>query len=562
MANPNTSSNQRIPRWTRWLIWVLVPVALGVFSIKLGGTFSWDDRMYHYYNGFAFVEDRIGHDIAPAARQTFHNPLPDVPFYLSYRHLYGPLAGFLLGLLHGLNFPLLFLAVWYVLRPMPAFRRRLALAFALAAIGILHRSFLVQIGGAAVDNVISLFVIGALVVLFRGLPAGRPDTTVTCFRVGVVGFLLGAAFGLKLTAAVYCVGAGLAIPFLPAPNWVDRLNRLAAMAAGGVVGFATTGGFWALKLWHLTGNPFFPYLNQVFGSSLVASHSFEYRNFLSKKTLLWEDPAVINEELWALRTLAVDDVRYPIVGLLLALALVVRFFDRRPRVDALVDRAAGLFLIVFFCVAFFAWLKVFAIHRYLLPSSLIAPIVAMALLDHATPKRRVRLGALAVITILVLATANLSKATRVAWSSNPYSIDLGGTAVPDDAIVVMIDLEPVAYMIPSFPQGVRFVRPGGNLFLQRWNHLHKIMTGVIHGSSGPIFTLHADRTFGEFNPDDVLTSIGLEQMDGACILVRDDGVLPDVWLCPAAVSQEATGDKPPELGLNQAHGTGAGLRSQ
>jgi len=558
---PTATPNERIPRWTLWLIWILMPAAVGVFSVYLGATFTWDARMYHYYNGFAFVEDRMGHDIAPAARQSFHNPLPDLPFYLAYRHLYGPPAGFLLGLLHGLNVPLLFLVVWYALGPTQAVRHRLALALAVAAIGVFHRSFLIQVGDAAVDNLISLFVLGAFVVLFRGLTADRTDSTVTAVRAGVVGFVLGAAFGIKLTAAIFCLGAGLAIPLLPARSWVDRASRLAALTGGGVVGFASTGGFWALKLWHLTENPFFPYLNQIFGSPLVAGHSFEYRDFLSKETLTWGSPAVINEELWALRTLAADDVRYPIIGLLLCLALVVRFFDRRPRPDAVIDRRAGLFLIVFFATAFVAWIKVFAIHRYLLPLGLISPVVALALLDHATPRRNVRLGALAVITILVLATADLSATRRVAWRPNPYTIDLDGVVIPDDALVVMIDLEPIAYMIPSFPRGVRFVRPGGNLFLQPWNRLHQIMSSVIRSNPGPIFTLHAERTFGKFNPDDVLNSVGLERLDEGCVCVRDRRAMPEIWLCPAVVLPTVTNQEQPEPGASPAPVVDAGGRT-
>ena len=68
MANPNTPSNQRIPGWTLWLIWLVVPILLGLLSVKLGATFVWDARNHHYYNGFAFLEDRVGHDLAPAVR--------------------------------------------------------------------------------------------------------------------------------------------------------------------------------------------------------------------------------------------------------------------------------------------------------------------------------------------------------------------------------------------------------------------------------------------------------------------------------------------------------------
>src|SRR2546425_5096832 len=43
---------------------------------------NWDLRNYHFYNAWAFVHGRLGWDLAPAQGGTFHNPLPDPPFYL------------------------------------------------------------------------------------------------------------------------------------------------------------------------------------------------------------------------------------------------------------------------------------------------------------------------------------------------------------------------------------------------------------------------------------------------------------------------------------------------
>jgi hypothetical protein len=40
-----------------------------------------DLRNYHYYNAYAFLTDRQALDVAPGQRQTFMNPLLDLPFY-------------------------------------------------------------------------------------------------------------------------------------------------------------------------------------------------------------------------------------------------------------------------------------------------------------------------------------------------------------------------------------------------------------------------------------------------------------------------------------------------
>lgn len=44
--------------------------------------FSWDFANYHYYNAFAFFNNRLNYDIVPSSINTFFNPLMDLPFYL------------------------------------------------------------------------------------------------------------------------------------------------------------------------------------------------------------------------------------------------------------------------------------------------------------------------------------------------------------------------------------------------------------------------------------------------------------------------------------------------
>ena len=42
----------------------LVPLALGVLSLWLGQDFNYDLRNYHLYNAYAFLNGRLGQDLA------------------------------------------------------------------------------------------------------------------------------------------------------------------------------------------------------------------------------------------------------------------------------------------------------------------------------------------------------------------------------------------------------------------------------------------------------------------------------------------------------------------
>ena len=41
----------------------------------------WDFANYHYYNAYAFLNNRLNYDIAPASVNTFFNPLIELPLY-------------------------------------------------------------------------------------------------------------------------------------------------------------------------------------------------------------------------------------------------------------------------------------------------------------------------------------------------------------------------------------------------------------------------------------------------------------------------------------------------
>ena len=94
------------PRALMHACWI-VPIIFGLYSLGQGADSNWDVRNYHLYNAFAFLDGKLSIDLAPAGMQSYFNPLLDVPFYLMAMHLPAMLVGFVMGVIHGLNFPLL-----------------------------------------------------------------------------------------------------------------------------------------------------------------------------------------------------------------------------------------------------------------------------------------------------------------------------------------------------------------------------------------------------------------------------------------------------------------------
>ena len=87
----------------------------GLLSLHMGKSMAWDLLHYHYYNGYAFLNDRLNFDILPAVFHTFLNPALDIAFYAAVETLPPRAVGFGLGMIYGANIILLFLCARRVL---------------------------------------------------------------------------------------------------------------------------------------------------------------------------------------------------------------------------------------------------------------------------------------------------------------------------------------------------------------------------------------------------------------------------------------------------------------
>ena len=75
----------------------LAPFAFGLLALALGQDANWDLRNYHFYNAYAFLNDRYAMDLLPSQTPYFYNPMLDVPFFLLATHASAKFAGFVLG---------------------------------------------------------------------------------------------------------------------------------------------------------------------------------------------------------------------------------------------------------------------------------------------------------------------------------------------------------------------------------------------------------------------------------------------------------------------------------
>lgn len=218
---------------------------------------SWDALNHHVYLGLIAESPRWHLDVAAASVQTYQYPYLYWPIYrLTLLPISGPQAGALWAAAQAiLVVPPVWVASLHLLPAQgsawqAAFERVAACALAGASIVVLA-----GVGTTANDVVAAMPLMWAVALMAAPVPSDR--------RAALAAGLWGVSTAFKWSN-------GLAIPLLLIWWWQSRPRRLSLrrgvlLAVGATVGFGTAYAPWGWQLWHLTGNPFYPFFASWFG---------------------------------------------------------------------------------------------------------------------------------------------------------------------------------------------------------------------------------------------------------------------------------------------------------
>lgn len=540
VVGSSATSSSFTSRLARLALWSMPPLGFGLLALWLGQDANWDLRNYHFYNAYAFLNGRLDFDIAPAQTPTYYNPLLHVPFYYLVTYLPPRAVGFVLGALQGLNLPFLYgIARPLVRVPKPCHAALIALLIAL--LGSLGAANISEVGTVFGDNIISLLVLGALWLIVAkhvelGERMGRA-VAIAC----AAGLLAGLAVGLKQPAAVYGLGLGLAILGLSLP-WPRRLMLLLAFGLGATVGFVPTGGYWLYVLWTHYGNPLFPYFNSVFHSPMASLADYRDMRFLPEGWREWLffplvfalDPAQTAEG-------GFRDLRIPLLYCLLLVLLLHTALTsgKTRRADAaahlsLIDIGAQRALLVFGLVSYLAWLKMFAIYRYLVTIEMLAPLgiwLILAYLFRDRHKTILTAGACGVLMLVFFMPLHWG---RVPWSDDYFGVVPPPVPDPSHTMILMAGHEPSSYLIPFFPPQIRFLR------IQSYftgpsatpNGTDLLMQRLVSAHHGPLYILY--RGIEQGVTDSALRAYGLSRRSDQCATLHphiEAGINDQMYFC-------------------------------
>lgn len=505
-----------------WLALLLLCLLLsGVASLLVGKDVNWDLRNYHLYNPYAFVNDRITKDIAPAQRQSYHNPLADLPFYGLFLTINDQPAAFtvLMGLPYGLALFLLLLISRELLHPDSPQLQRLFLIAAMVLIGGTGAATRGVIGSTMNEIPMSLFqLIATFLVLFTINGADRRSLTRSLGLFFLAGFMSGIPAGLKLSYAIFSMAIGIGILAL---SLVRRVSvwGVVISAAGMFVGFAVVSYHWMFSLWQAFGNPLLPYFNDVFQSAWAPAQSFSDHRFLPQ-TL---SQAAFYPFHWALGNSPIAgevlfrDWRMATLWLAAAflfLAQLASWLAARSgrRWSAMTTLGATvrandiacpsghrafqpgnlLFLAITFGGAYLLWLKGFGIYRYtVFLEFLSGPLIVAAAYRFTRPGAQ-RISILALLTVWLLATTEPQQWGRSALGDR--FVDVQTPTVEPYSLVFLVGNDPQAYVIPFMEPTARYIGINNNyLRTGQDNYSMTLIRGLIAEHQGLIYALFGPR---------------------------------------------------------------------
>jgi hypothetical protein len=140
--------------------------------------------------------------------------------------------------------------------------------------------------------------------------------------------------------------------------------------------------------------------------------------------------------------------------------LLARRADARLTVNWKIDLSV-IWLLIFIWATYIAWLKLFAVYRYLICIELLTPLALVAMVGSLTKAKIYRWLLLGCLVFLVFNTKS-PEWGRLPWADEFFGVHPPSTQLNENAVVLISSGDPLAYVIPAFPENVRFVRVEGN----------------------------------------------------------------------------------------------------
>jgi hypothetical protein len=541
--DPSSSLLRRAlqPRPWKWDAWLLAAciAAAGLASIAMGQDANWDLQNYHFYNPWAWLSGRIyTTDIVAAQLQTYHNPLPDIPFYLMVKWGWRPRTiAFMLAIPAGVAAFFLIKTLRVLFGDVPLRDRWLPMGAALA-VSLSSGMAIAVLGTTMNEWPGAALTMAAIFVVVRAL-AGAPAAPLPRNVLLGAGLLCGLASGAKLTFGVFAVGLCVAI-LLRGPLRRGHFRRAVTEAfvfgIAVLVGTAITGGAWMWALWTHFANPIFPYANIWIKSPWWGEYEVMGRPYGPHTLAEWlRFPFdMASPRAWFVTEQKYTDARFAVLYGFALLAAAAAMFQR---VAAFAERRRGgttrvapvpavwRLIGVFWVVSFVIWTAQYSIYRYLVPLELLAGALLVALLKYLL-KPGASGPAIVLVGAALIATTSPPDWWRVEFGRRWFDVKVPYIA-PNSLVLLTTD-GPMAYVLPFLPADARFFGLNNSINdPKRETLMEESIERAIREHKGPLYSL----TYPAGIDREVLAAHRLLHFPETCSEIRTNMRTSPIQLC-------------------------------
>ncbi len=351
----------------------------GLFGIIFRNNISWDFLSYHYYNGWAFLNDRLNTDFFPAMFRTYFNPVLDSCLYFlitklnNHPYLFLFISGFNLGM---------FLFVSYKFFEFifnENKEQKIYILFGLI-LTFISPLLLICVDFSYLEITLSILAFSALLIFAKNIfKEISPARNLMLFFSGL---LTGATVGLKYTMCTFGFVTILTI-ILNYKSITKPLRTMFLILSGMFIGFLITDGWWMWILWKQFHNPLFPYFNNIFRSDLCdinAVMSYEFVHMRPDNIFSFVFAPLMNSLNGCIGfEWSYYDLKIPLAFIsVLIYFYLVKYKNIKKHIENITNYKIFNLFLVFTILCFYINLGIFGNYRYII--SLIPVISAVIII--------------------------------------------------------------------------------------------------------------------------------------------------------------------------------------
>lgn len=241
------------------VILFVMTIAGMLLSVFIKGENITDLINYHYYLGYRFFTGDTENHLALGGPNGFLNPILEVPIYLyiTYLNDYPDIIYALQGIWYGVALFFLFKIITLFIEPKSVKNSLFILLCLILA--TTRQAIWIQIGTSTNEIPMLCLDLCGLYIILRTLKFPERQNFKDFILAGLI---MGIALGLKMTSSHVCISAGIMLILCRNSLKISYKN----ICLFALAGFILINGFFMYKLWTLYGNPFFPFLNNIFKS--------------------------------------------------------------------------------------------------------------------------------------------------------------------------------------------------------------------------------------------------------------------------------------------------------